>query len=377
MKKVCFSCPTVLLRRPIAEILNKINSNNSGLLLPKNLFSGFIKIHFNKFKKVKIHHYLSIDIPFSSFEWPIPINPFYFFKILKIFKNYEIIHLWVPFYITNTIIPVISKLIYPNKKIYLTMDTFPGFSLNLGKILNSLFRLYYKSIGKFLFSHIDKIILYSDSMRRYTNNIGIPDHKIAVLPTGINIKPLPKDKNIRDEFNIKKNDTIILYVGILNKRKNVEAIIDIARTMRNSKIKFVIVGDGPNRRNIQEKINSFDLSNDVIMTGFRKDVYNFYNEANLFLFTSKGEGLPGVIMEAMLYGVPVVATNISEIQLIVKNKFNGFLCDKDDIQDFIDKIQILIKDEDLRQKFITNSKEVIKTKFDWNKNMKNYLELYL
>ena len=112
MKSICFSSPTALLRRPIAEIITYLNDDYEiGLFTPYDLIHGIVPVHFNKIKKAKIHNYKIINGVYSRFlEWAIPINPFYFAKIFKILKKYSIIHLWVPFYISNTSIAIIKYL---------------------------------------------------------------------------------------------------------------------------------------------------------------------------------------------------------------------------------------------------------------------------
>ncbi|KKN57303.1 hypothetical protein LCGC14_0563310, partial [marine sediment metagenome] len=109
MKSVCFSCPTVLLRRPVAEIINRLEHMKIGLIIPRDIVTGLLKIHHEKVKQANVYTYNIINGIHSIFlEWPIPINPFFFVKIYKFIKNYDIIHLWVPFYIGNTYITILK-----------------------------------------------------------------------------------------------------------------------------------------------------------------------------------------------------------------------------------------------------------------------------
>ncbi len=376
LKKVCFSCPTVLLRRPIAEILSNLPNEKVGLLYPRDLIRGFLKIHFEKFENSNIISYTTINPPIISFEWPIPLNPLFLVKIFKFIKQYDNIHVWVPFYIYNTAIILMKKVFFPNKRLYITMDTFPGLSFKTSKITDMFFKIYYKTIGKIIFSVADKIIIYGASMRRYALKAGIAIEKLKVLPTGINKDIKLKDRDLRKDFSIKKNEKIILYVGLLNERKGVSKIIKIAENLREKPFKFILVGDGPSRKKIEKLINLLGLNEKVILTGFRKDIYNFYNEADLFLLPSVGEGLPGVIMESMLYGVPIVSSNIPGTKDLIKNNYNGFLCNIEDINDFKGKILKLLRDEEIRERFIKNSKEKVKKEYSWVENIKKYKELY-
>ena len=77
------------------------------------------------------------------------------------------------------------------------MDTFPGLSFKMGKTLNFFFQFYYNSIGKLIFPSINKLILYNQTSKSYALKIGVPEKKIEVLPTGVDIQVKIATKNIR------------------------------------------------------------------------------------------------------------------------------------------------------------------------------------
>ncbi len=95
-------------------------------------------------------------------------------------------------------------------------------------------------------------------------------------------------------------------------------------------------------------------------------MHNFYHAADLFLLPSKGEGLPGVLMECMLYGVAIVASDIPGVRNLIINNYNGYLCKNQDMDDFLNKIKILLTDNTKKRLFIENSKIYLTEKFDWN-----------
>ena len=360
----------------MAEIISKLKDYKIGLLLPKDIIKGSLEIHHEKLNNINLHSYFTIQPPKISSEWPVPLNPMILVKIFKVLKNYDIIHLWVPFYIINTLIIILKSIFFPNKKLILTMDTIPGVSFKINKISDLLFRIYYKTFGKIIFSKTQYITLYGDSFIKYALAAGISEKKIKVLPTGIANKLKKKDKNIKKEFNINKNDKIILYIGIINERKGVDKIIEVAKLLNESNLKYIIVGDGQARNKIEKLIKINNLKNQIIITGFRKDVHNFYKESNVFILPSIGEGLSGVLMESMLYGVPIITTNIPGNRDLINNNFNGFLCEFNDIKCFTKRIKELLKDEILCKKFVRNSKQVLNENFLWKNNIKKYLKLY-
>ncbi|MFW9971986.1 MAG: glycosyltransferase family 4 protein [Candidatus Odinarchaeota archaeon] len=376
MKRICFVCPTTIMKRSIAAIIKKLKNMDVSLILPKVLAKEVDNsVHYSIVKNAKTKSFNVILPHVLLSQFSIPINPLFFIKILK--KN-DIIHMWVPFYISNSLLALFKRLFFPNKKIILTMDTIPGYSFRLNRILDIFFRGYYKTIGRIVFGSVDLITLYGKSMLKYARMAGVPLNKICITPTGIDSELKIKDNDIRKEFDISKDDRIILYIGYVNPRKGIDTIIEIVNLLKfnDEKIKCIIVGDGPNRKNYEKQVKKKKLNDKIIFTGFRKDVHNFYIEADLFLFPSRGEGLAGVIMESMIYGVPIIASKIPGNMDLIKDKENGFLCEMENPKDYKDKIITLLKDSNLQKKFINKSREIIKDKFSWDKNIKEFLKLY-
>lgn len=377
MKNICFVCPTVLLKRPIAEIISRLKGYEIGLLCPKKWFKNINNsLHYSQIKNAIIFTYSTIYPPFLSSEFAIPINPRFLITLFRILKRYDTINMWVPFYISNTILAILKKIFFPNKKLILTMDTIPAYSFKSGKLMDIFFKIYYKTIGKIVFSASNLITLYGESIKKYAIKAGIQKEKIRITPTGIDINIKKQDKNIRNEFSIKRDEKLIIFVGVLNHRKGIDLLIKTAIKLKSHKVKIIIIGGGLKKKYYQNLVKKMNLQDRIIFTDFRKDVYNFYHEADLFFLPSKGEGLPGVIMESMIYGVPIVSSNIPGTRDLIKDNENGFLCNTLDIDCYSKKILKLLKNNELKEKFIKNSKEKIKKYYSWNKNIERFKKLY-
>ena len=220
------------------------------------------------------------------------------------------------------------------------------------------------------------ITLYGKALVPYALKAGMPKKKIKIIPTGINLnKSNNNDENIisiRKKFGINKDEVIILFVGLLVPRKGVDLVIRVANKIRGN-VRFIIVGGGPNGKEFKKMAKS--LGKRIIFTGFRQDVNNFYNEADVFFLPSRGEGLAGVIMESMKYGLPIVSSNIPCTPDLIVNNKTGFLCEPEDINCYIEKIKELINHKKLREKVGKKGREKIK-EFGWDKVIKKYEELY-
>jgi glycosyltransferase involved in cell wall biosynthesis len=372
--KICYVNPAILLRRPIAELIKNFDkSNQIGLLIPKKLFKPIDNsLHYSKMPiNVKVYTYSVIEPPFG-FEVPIPITPMACIQTIRVFLNYDIIHMWAHFYPMNLLVNKI-KLFFPRKKLIMTIDSFPGYSFSSGKLMDALFKIYTKLFGWFVYGIPNIISIYGKSLIPFAKQSGINIKKLVVTPTGINLKKFETPIRIEKEFNIPKNSVKILFVGLLNKRKAVDVILNVLAKQKN--FIMLIVGDGPQRKKLEDMAVKLGIKDKVIFTGFRKDIGRFYKSADLLFFPSRGEGLAGAIMEAMLSKIPVLTTKIPCTTDLIEDNINGFLCPIGDIQCFSKKLKILLEDKKLREKMGEEGYRKIQT-YDWKNRFKVFLELY-
>ena len=109
----------------------------------------------------------------------------------------------------------------------------------------------------------------------------------------------------------------------------------------NKNVHFVAIGDGPDRANYINYISKSQLKNVFTFTGYVSPVYTYLSQLDVFLLTSKWEGMPNVVMEAMLNRVPVISTDVDGSRELIRHGENGFLVDIDDVNsmsDFVVKI---------------------------------------
>ncbi|NVM38511.1 MAG: glycosyltransferase family 4 protein [Candidatus Lokiarchaeota archaeon] len=377
--RICYVNPGINIRRPISFIMNLLKKKGYkiSILTPreKSSIRRENTRHYDNFRGIELLTY-PIWTKSSGYIWPIPTNLDFFRKGWKILKENDIIHVWVPFYPNTFIICLLKLLFFRRKKLILTMDTFPAYSFKVSSLLDVLFRLFFKTIGKLAFIASNYILIYGDSFIKYAKKVGVPKRKIRVSPTGINYNPKLLDENIRHLLNIGNSEKIVLFVGLLNKRKGIDLIIKTANLLRDENIKFVLVGDGSEREKFVKLISNLGLSENVKFLGNRLDVHNFYNQADIFFFPSRGEGLPGVLMEAMIYQVPIISNNIPGVRDLIKHMENGILCETEDITCYKEAIKRLLRDEKLRNEFKENGINTIKSKFLWKNNLLKFESIY-
>jgi glycosyltransferase EpsD len=256
----------------------------------------------------------------------------------------------------------------------MTCDTFPAYSFSSGKFTDALFKIYTFLFGWFIFSIPKKIQIYGNSMVKFAIKAGVKKKKIVILPTGINLKKFQSWKNIRKELGISDKEFVLVYAGLIVPRKGIDIMLRTFKKLNNENVKLLLVGDGPNKKKYISMAYKLGIQNKVKFLGWRKDIPSILRSSDALFLPSRGEGLPGIVMEAMASGLPVVASNIPCIPDLVEDGKNGVLCKKDDVDYFAYGINNMISDKSL-VKMAEASKLKIKN-FGWDLLLPKYRKLY-
>lgn len=168
-------------------------------------------------------------------------------------------------------------------------------------------------------------------------------------------------KEKRESIGIKDNDFMILSVGELNKNKNHQVIIKAISRLKNKEIKYVICGQGSLEKKLKDLVVECNLQAQVIFLGFRNDIPELLNAADLFAFPSYREGLSLSLMEAMASGLPCVVSKIRGNVDLIKNNQGGYLIEANDIAGFQKGIDLLFNDDKKRKDYSLFNKEYIKS----------------
>lgn len=193
--------------------------------------------------------------------------------------------------------------------------------------------------------------------------LALRNQEVIVQPSGINsiFFDLP-EKNIENEIF-----TVITVANLLP-IKNISLVVDIASQLPN--IKFMIIGEGPEKESLQRKISHFRLTN-IELCGFKtaNEIKKLYNLSDCFLMTSLGEGTPTSILEALACGLPIISSNAGGLNRVLVNDKNGFIIEGYLINDYIEAIKKIQNDKILRLKIKEENKTLAKN-YLWN-NVEN------
>jgi len=213
-------------------------------------------------------------------------------------------------------------------------------------------------------------------LARRIKEIGIPEEKVIVLPSGTDIKRfnLKRKNEIREKLSI-EDQKIVLFVGQLTEKKGLNSLItaiEIISKKYSNKVKFVFVGDGIFRKKIVGMKNVITKGN---LSPER--TADLFVAADIFVLPSLAEGRPNVIYEAMASECAIVATDIGGIPEQVRNGYNGILVEPRNAKMLAEKISYLLNDEDEMVRMGKNGrKRIIEEGWTWEGYAKRVKGIY-
>lgn len=171
---------------------------------------------------------------------------------------------------------------------------------------------------------------------------------------------------------------LVLSVGRLVEKKGFRFLLQAAAIVAGKGLHFelVIVGDGPERDELQRLAAGLGLREKVIFTGVlsQEELAEVYRRAEAFCLASvvasdgDRDGLPNVIIEAMAYGVPVVASNLGAIPEAVRHEETGLLAPPGSAGELAEQLERVLRDESLRQRLVQNGRRLVEEEFDLQRN---------
>ncbi|MCI5496994.1 MAG: glycosyltransferase family 4 protein [Firmicutes bacterium] len=179
----------------------------------------------------------------------------------------------------------------------------------------------------------------------------------------------------KKSLGLNEDDFVITSIGELNENKNTLRLIEVMAQISEPKIKYLICGQGPLKDKYEESIKKHGLENRVKLLGFRTDIPDILTITDLYIMPSYREGLSKSMMEAMCYGLPIVASKIrGNVDLVGENE-GGILCTTIDNQAYADAITQMYSDKTLAKSMGKRNKEFIKN-FDINVVLQQMEEIY-
>lgn len=224
-------------------------------------------------------------------------------------------------------------------------------------------QLIYRPLERWICSGMDMNLGMNmeevSNLMRWNNHTATYVHGI-----GLNIArmqyPSRTTEDVRMEFGLAEREKFIISIGELDDNKNHITVIRALGKLGREDFKYVICGVGPNRDVLLNEAASLGLKKQVILAGYRSDIADILNAADIFVFPSFHEGLPVSALEAMACGLPVIASDIRGNVDIIREEDNGYLFAPEDVDALAQKIALLMDNPDKRKAMGRRNLEIVK-----------------
>ena len=379
-KKVFYWCPVISNVATINATINSINSLNK---FSNKKYEAKVIDTYGEWQKISSKRNINIKNIFSfgkfNFIESIPSEGFIFSRIkyllififsflkLKNFLKKEIPEYLIIHLITS--LPLLLNCIYNfDTKIILRIS---------GKPKMNLFR---SLIWKIALNKIFKVTFPTkETLEEFRKLKLVNENKLELLYDPVlNLKDISNKKHsiISEEFLRKKN--YFLSIGRLTKQKNFDFLLNsYAKILANNndEYKLVIIGEGEDRKKLQNIINNFNLENYVYLIGFKDNIFKYFKNAECFILSSLWEDPGWVLIEAIASNTIVLSSDCPSGPKEILDNGKGILFKNNSEIDFIKKFNFFKKLDESEKKMIKLKSKVFIKKFTLLQHHKNLLSI--
>lgn len=313
-----------------------------------------------KIKRVKAWNFLE-----KKFGIPYPIfSPQLFFVLKNEIKNNDLIHVHGAIYLGSVFAAAFSKLY---KKPLITTEHV-GIVIYKTVLFTKLQKLAFRSIGKFVLDSSNKVLVLNKIVKVYL--LQITNTPIEFLFNGVNtdlFKPAsPKKKlELRKKYGLPMNKKLVLFVGRFVQKKGIDILIQ----SKSNDFDLILVGKGILPENA-ESVKGLHVFNSLP----QEKLAEIYQLADLFVLPSRNEGFPLSLQEAMASGLSILTTRENFNSNLDMNKFGLYI--QLTSVDIKNKVNKLIKNNDLLSKYSTEARKTAVNEFSWAKYSTNLLSYF-
>lgn len=313
------------------------------------------------------------DLPVYNLPLASELDLYSAWKIVKFAKRYKgkILHLHTAHALS---LGLIAKLLYKNLKLIGVRRV--DFSLRKNKF----------SLLKYKNKLLDVLVCISENIKKVVIQDGVPESSLRLIHSGIDINKFSLEINqdkvkYRQElltlYNIPENNLIIGTIAAFVGHKDYPTLLKSAKLVleKRKDITFIAIGDGKLHEEIVELHKKLNLGESFILAGFQEDVKKYLHAYDIFVLSSKLEGLGTSVLDAMATQKPIVACNSGGIPEMITHKVNGLLAEKENPEDLADKLMQMINNPDLREKLSLQAEKDVE-KFSILNTIQRNIDLY-
>jgi len=317
------------------------------------------------------------DLSYSKPWFIVGAMIWIFFKSLRLIKKEKINLIHSQGFLSGVLGYILKKI---TKVPYILTIQSADFSVYHPRLNINIINMVYQKIEKTIFRNANFCHAVSRHLEKHFQRYGVK--KTIVIPDGVSRDKFKPDYNknlTRKELGFDTKN-LIVCVSRLEHKNGTHDLVEAADYLKKEidDFKIIICGDGSDKDKLEKMVEEFNLQDKVLFLGdiLHVDLPKYVACADIFVRPSLAEGFGIVFLEAMAAEVAVIGTPVGGIPDFLKNRENGLFCEPDNPKDIAEKINILIKDKELRNKLVKNAKQMILEKYNWERISERLREVY-
>jgi glycosyltransferase involved in cell wall biosynthesis len=243
---------------------------------------------------------------------------------------------------------------------------------------NDLTVSLYGAADRFILRNYAAVVAVSEDVRQRLLKAGVRKEKIHIVRNGIDLRPFDNAAPSLREISSPDNAPIVGLIGRLATEKGVDIFLRAASRVvaKLPATKFVVIGEGPDREQLELLIDELQIRTNVFMLGRRDDMPSVYASLDIMVSASRREGLPMAILEGMASRRPVVATAVGAVPDVIVDGHTGMLVPSEHVEALAAKIVTLLNNATQRENLGAAAKRLIEEEFSAERMTADYLHIY-
>jgi glycosyltransferase involved in cell wall biosynthesis len=256
-----------------------------------------------------------------------------------------------------------------------TLTTMHGFVSRGGRL-----EIYYR-LDHWALRRMDHVVAVSDDLYQILPPLGIPESRRSLVHNGIDVQQFSRRRSIRqarESLGMDPSRLVVGAVGRLATEKGFDLLIGAFDRLLGAGLdaELVIVGEGGERPRLEALIAQLGRGDRIRLLGHQSEVRPLYEAFDAFALSSRREGLPNVVLEAMALEVPVVATRVAGVPGMIEDDTDGLLVEPGSVDDLTAGLMRLLADAGLRRRLAANARNKIETRYSFAARMERIGSIY-
>jgi len=210
---------------------------------------------------------------------------------------------------------------------------------------------------------MDREVCVSEGVREHTHaRAHIGWEKLVVIANPVEpLQPTRPREAMRAQLGVANADKLVLSIGRLDVQKGYEYLVEAAACViaAHDNVRFIVAGEGDRRKTLEDEITRRGIANRFKLPGWRRDIADLYNAADIFVLPSLWEGMPNSVLEAATFALPIIATAVEGTREVIEDTRTGLLVPPRDSGALWETLEELLGDESLRREMGLKAREYV------------------